>query len=124
MSEEETLPVSETGASLEELLNGKKFVQLSALQLRSFDFALTTSDNFFDPFENFESWFAFDQANNYNSSGLIDRLAFTVTDLGNNLEKESSVNAMQDAIRLDLTGKRRIIVRPVDNVPADDEEIV
>ena len=118
------MPTMPPGAALEELLNLKPFVQLSADQLRSFDFALTTSDNFFDPFENFESWFAFDQANNYNSSGLIDRLAFTVTDLGNNLEKESSVNAMQDAIRLDLTGKRRIIVRPVDNVPADDEEIV
>ena len=111
MNEVETLPVSETGASLEDLLNSKKFVQLSALQLRSFDFALTTSDNFFDPFEDFESWFAFDSFKGYNSSGLIDRLAFPISELGKNLEKESSVNAMQDALRLDVTGKRKIIVR-------------
>lgn len=38
-------------------------------------FMLTTVDNPFNPFNEFESWFAFDTTNGYNTCGLIARVS-------------------------------------------------
>lgn len=38
---------------------------------------LTTIDNPFDPFEEFDSWFDYDSRNGYNSCGLLARFAET-----------------------------------------------
>ena len=38
---------------------------------------LTTKDNPFDPFTDFDSWFMYDSEKGYNTCGLIDRIART-----------------------------------------------
>ena len=39
--------------------------------------AITTFDNPYDPFDNFNSWLMFDMDKGYNSCGLLDRFAKT-----------------------------------------------
>ena len=56
---------------------------------------LTTNDNPFDPFEQFNEWFLFDSKNNYNSCGYLARIARTsdqFTDLENDEEIERAID--------------------------------
>ena len=56
---------------------------------------LTTIDNPFDPFEDFDSWFSYDCDNGYNSCGLIARIAHTsdaLSDMENAREVERAID--------------------------------
>ena len=55
---------------------------------------LTTTDNPYDPFTQFESWFAFDEQKGYHSCGLLARLALTSPKLSD----EQNEKAVSDAI--------------------------
>lgn len=62
---------------------------------------LTTKDNPFDPFDQFDSWFMFDVDKGYNSCGYLDRIAQTSDQLSeaeNNAEIE---RAIDEIIRYD-----------------------
>ena len=43
--------------------------------------ALTTVDNPFDPFDDFDRWHHFDETKGYHSSGLVARVAHTSVEL-------------------------------------------
>ena len=56
---------------------------------------LTTVDNPYDPYEQFEQWYRFDNDHGYNSSGLLMRLAETssqFTDNENAYEIEKAID--------------------------------
>lgn len=56
---------------------------------------LTTVDNPYDPYEQFEQWYRFDTDHGYNSSGLLMRLAETssqFTDNENAYEIEKAID--------------------------------
>ena len=58
-------------------------------------YALTTFDNPFDPFEQFDSWFMFDVEKGYNSCGYLARIAKTsdtFSDEENNAEIERAID--------------------------------
>ena len=61
---------------------------------------LTTVDNPYDPFDEWDSWLAFDEQNGYFTCGLLDRMALT----SNSLSDEENVLAINHAINdiLDL----------------------
>lgn len=42
---------------------------------------LTTKDNPYDPYEEFDQWFAYDTEKGYNTCGLLERVAHTSDDL-------------------------------------------
>ena len=57
--------------------------------------ALTTFDNPYDPFEQFESWYAFDMEKGYGSCSYLDRIARTsdqLSEVENDLEIERAIN--------------------------------
>ena len=56
--------------------------------------AITTFDNPFDPFDNFDSWLMFDMDKGYNSCGLIDRFAKT----SDALSEEENIEEIERAI--------------------------
>ena len=65
---------------------------------------LTTSDNPFNPFKEFDLWFAFDSLNNYNSCSYLARIAKTSDDLSeidNELAIEQAVN---EIVELNING--------------------
>lgn len=76
-------------------------------------YALTTRDNPYDPFEQFESWFQFDTDKGYNSCGYLDRIAKTsdqLSDAENNKEIE---RAIDEIIRYDFMNIYRKIKREI-----------
>lgn len=70
---------------------------------------LSTSDNPFNPFEQFKEWYAFDVSHGYNTLGYLAAVAETSNDqfdIENLLEMNQ---AIYDAERLNLTGNRIIV---------------
>lgn len=64
---------------------------------------LTTIDNPFDPFTQFDEWFAFDTSKGYNSCGYLARITNTslnLSDADYDLEVE---RALDEIVRLDPT---------------------
>ena len=56
--------------------------------------ALTTFDNPFNPFENFDEWFAFDIQHGYNTCGKLMRIA----NVENNMSEVEYNNEIERAI--------------------------
>lgn len=73
--------------------------------------ALTTFDNPFDPFEQFASWFLFDEEKGYHSCSYIGRIARTSSQLSdeeNDLEIE---RAIDEIIKYDFRNIYRKVIR-------------
>ena len=58
---------------------------------------LTTIDNPYNPFTEFEQWLMYDTQNGYNTCGRIDRICETTEDMSEN-EKEIAINNAMDTI--------------------------
>ena len=66
---------------------------------------LTTLDNPFDPFTQFDEWYQYDTTNNYNTCGYIARIAKTSTELSDedyNLEVERAIDEIIKFDPLDI----------------------
>lgn len=75
------------------------------------EYALTTIDNPYDPFEQFESWFLFDTEKGYNSCSYLARIAQTtddMTEIERNIEIE---RAIDEIIMYDFTNMRKKVKR-------------
>lgn len=75
------------------------------------DLMLSTSDNPFDPFEQFKEWYAFDLSHGYNTLGYLANVAETddaFPDRENNLAWQQ---AIFDAANLNLTGNRIVVYK-------------
>lgn len=71
---------------------------------------LTTIDNPFDPYTDFDNWLAYDTEKHYNTCGLLARIANTsdaLSDEENVIEIESSID---DFLSLDLTNTFKKLV--------------
>ena len=64
-------------------------------------FALSTKDNPFNPFTEFEKWYAFDHSHGYNSSEYLARLAHTSPYEPPEQTQSEIEAAIDDIIRLD-----------------------
>ena len=72
---------------------------------------LTTIDNPYNPFEQFESWFLFDTEKGYNSSSYVARIA-KLTDDMSEPEKDIEIErAIDEIIKYDFTNMRKKIKR-------------
>lgn len=77
---------------------------------------LTTFDNPYDPFEQFDSWWLFDESKGYCTCSYLGRIAKTSDELS---EKENAIeinNAVDEIIRLDF----RNIYKKVSKQVADE----
>lgn len=64
--------------------------------------ALTTFDNPFDPFEEFDSWYQWDMDHGYDSCGYLDRIAKTSNQLSEEENDEEIERAIDEIIKYDF----------------------
>lgn len=63
---------------------------------------LTTNDNPFCPFKNFDSWFMFDVEKGYNSCSILARIAQTSDALTEQENEEEVERAIDEIIKYDI----------------------
>lgn len=68
---------------------------------------LTTVDNPFNPFTEFDEWFAFDRSKGYNTCCLLARVANTSEELPENLNDLIVKQAIDDIVKTNVTGLYR-----------------
>ena len=66
------------------------------------EFALTTLDNPFDPFEQFTSWFLFDVEKGYNTCSYLARIAKISDSMTEQEENEEIERAIDEIIKYDF----------------------
>lgn len=62
---------------------------------------LTTVDNPYDPFDQFDEWFNYDMDLGYNSSAYLARIAFTSDQLSDNENEREIERAIDEIIKYD-----------------------
>ena len=80
---------------------------------------LTTFDNPYSPYEQFEEWYRYDTDHGYNSSGLLMRLAYTssqFTDNENAYEIEKAIDRIVAADPQNIYKKLKIEVKDEDTL--------
>lgn len=65
--------------------------------------ALTTVDNPFNPFEQFDSWFAFDEQKGYHSCAYLARIVRTSEQLSEEENQIEIENAIDEIVKYDMT---------------------
>ena len=64
--------------------------------------ALTTKENPFDPFTQFNEWYNFDIDKSYNSCGYLDRIAHTSDQLSDEENAREIERAIDEIIKYDF----------------------
>ncbi len=68
------------------------------------DSMLTTLDNPFNPFTQYESWFDFDVSHDYHTASYLARIAKSSDDLSQEDESLAISNAISEILKLNVTG--------------------
>ena len=65
---------------------------------------ITTIDNPFDPFEQFDAWYAFDVQKGYNTCDYLARLSYTSSELSALDQLQAVDRAIDQIVSLNLQG--------------------
>ena len=77
--------------------------------------ALTTVDNPYNPFEQFTSWFLFDEEKGYHSCAYLGRIARTSDLLSDEENNQEIERAIDEIIKYDFTNTYRKVKENVVN---------
>lgn len=77
--------------------------------------ALTTVDNPYNPFEQFTSWFLFDEEKGYHSCAYLGRIARTSDQLSDEENNQEIERAIDEIIKYDFTNTYRKVKEKVAN---------
>lgn len=77
--------------------------------------ALTTIDNPFDPFDQFDEWFLFDNEKGYNSCGRLMRISKVSDEMSEEEKLAETERAIDEIIKHDFLDVFTKVVK--DNVP-------
>lgn len=75
------------------------------------DVMLTTIDNPFNPFTNYDEWLTYDLQMNYNTNSLLDRVANVSDELSDEDYDEIVYEAMKEICKYNLSGVHRLITK-------------
>ena len=68
------------------------------------EFVLTTKDNPYDPFTQWDEWYTFDETKGYCSCGYLSRIANTSPDMSDEWNEQEIKRAIEEIILLDPFG--------------------
>ena len=74
---------------------------------------LTTFDNPYDPFDDFDSWWMFDVEKGYNTCGKIARIARSSEEFSVTEDKEETERAIDEIINYDFLNIYKKVTRDV-----------
>ena len=77
--------------------------------------ALTTVDNPYNPFEQFISWFLFDEEKGYHSCAYLGRIARTSDQLSDEENNQEIERAIDEIIKYDFTNTYRKVKEQIAN---------
>lgn len=66
---------------------------------------ITTTDNPYSPFTQFDDWYAYDVQNGYNTCAYLGRICNTSIDLNEADESNAVEEAIDEIIKFDVFGK-------------------
>jgi hypothetical protein len=79
--------------------------------LKQNEYMLTTFDNPYDPFTQFEEWFSWDIRAGYNSSGLLERVSRTSDEISEVDQHLALQQAIDEIVRENVSGMHKKIKR-------------
>lgn len=79
---------------------------------------VTTLDNPFNYFTQFDDWYAFDTSKGYNTCAYVDRVAETWPSMSEGEEKEAINEAVEAILKINITGN---YIKVVDEDDEDDD---
>lgn len=88
----------------------------------SIDCKLTTIDNPFDPFEQFDSWFLFDVEKGHNTCSYLAHIAQISDDMTQKEIDEENERAIDEIIKHDFMNKFKKVTRQSKTDAEDQEE--
>ena len=77
------------------------------------EYMLTTVDNPFDPFTQFDTWYQYDQQLGYNSSSLLARIARLSPGLSEADERAALNQAIDEIVYENVSGMHKKVSRKV-----------
>ena len=80
----------------------------------SYECMLTTIDNPFDPFDQFDSWLMFDKEKGYNSRERLARIAQLSDDMSEEEENTETERAIDEIIEYDPLNVYKKAMKPVE----------
>lgn len=81
---------------------------------------LTTDDNPYDPFTQWNEWFTFDTSHGYNSAGLVARITISSPELSQADQELAIDQAIDEIVELNISGKHKKVTR---EVPSETEGV-
>lgn len=85
------------------------------------EYMLTTYDNPFDPFTQWDEWYSWDMQNGYHTPGLLARVSFTSSEISDADQFLAIQQAIDEIIRENVSGMHRKVKRGEHLVAARDE---
>lgn len=79
--------------------------------------AITTFDNPFDPFKQFESWFMFDVEKGYNTCSYLARIANVTDDMSEQEANAEIERAIDEIIQYDFMNMYKKVKKEKDTTP-------
>lgn len=75
------------------------------------EYMLTTVDNPFDPFEQFDSWYAWDVGHGYHSCALLARITIFSDELSDADQHAAIQAGIEEVVKENVTGMHRRVQR-------------
>jgi hypothetical protein len=72
---------------------------------------LTTTDNPFDPFTDFDNWFAFDESKGYHTCAYLARITITSDELSPADEELAIEYAIDEIIKINVLGIYKKVIK-------------
>ena len=75
---------------------------------------VTTVDNPFNPFTEFDEWYRFDHDHGYNTCEYLARIALTSDELSDEANAQAINDAVDEIVRLNSNGMYKKVTEPSD----------